>query len=486
MARDESLEDGFARSAAYRRLKARPCRQVRERTADDAGFPYSERHLQCVWVDGRYRPAGLQSASGEAVVVEDPGRWNLEAGPDFLDAVLIVGTERRRVRGDVEIHVRAADWLDHGHADDPLYANLVAHVAFFPASLPAGALPLSAVQISLKEGLAANPSFSFETLDVTAYPHATLPVEPPPCAGVLAAWPAERKVALLESAGEERLRLKALRLAAAVREHGSEQVLYEEIMAALGYKHNRAPFRQLARRLPLAALGEESGGDPLAAYALLLGVGGLIPGQVSAKWDAETRAFVRAVWDHWWKHQSAWERRSLPKTAWKTANLRPQNHPLRRLAAAAGLFVGAPTLATRLGTLSLTDAPRWLAAATALFEPEAAIPYWAWRLGRAGARRPTKEALIGRGRIASFLTNVVLPYLAATGHAVAPLLTHLPAEEDNSLIRQTAHALFGRDHNPILYAQGLRQQGLLQIFHDFCLSRTGCRECRLAAALRAS
>ena len=64
------------------------------------------------------------------------------------------------------------------------------------------------------------------------------------------------------------------------------------------------------------------------------------------------------------------------------------------------------------------------------------------------------------------------------------LLPHLPAEEDNALIRRTAHALFGHDHNPALYRDGLKQQGLLQIFHDFCLNdRTACRDCALAAAI---
>jgi len=477
----DSFDNGFPRSASYRHLTA-PAGKVRERGQDDV-FPYSERHLQCVWFDAAYRPTALRSAQGEDVVVESPGRWNLEAGPDFLDAALIVGPARRRVGGDVEIHVRAADWLDHGHADDALYANVVAHVTYFAGSLPAHALPASAVQIALKDSLNADPSFSFETLDVTAYPHAARPAEPPPCARVLTAWPAERKTGLLAAAGEERLRRKALRLAAAMRERGPDQLLYEEIMAALGYKHNRAPFRQLARRLPLTALGEEAGGDPLAAYALLLGVAGLIPAQFSGRWDAETRAFVRTVWDRWWKRQAAWEGRVLPRTAWKTASLRPQNQPVRRLAVAAGLFAGAPTLAARLNALELTDATRWLAEATALFEGPAAIPYWSRRLGLAGARRPSEEALLGRGRIAATLTNVVVPYLAAMGRSVTPLLAELPAEEDNSLIRQTAHALFGRDHNPNLYAQGLRQQGLLQIFHDFCLSRTGCRECRLADAL---
>jgi hypothetical protein len=54
-------------------------------------------------------------------------------------------------------------------------------------------------------------------------------------------------------------------------------------------------------------------------------------------------------------------------------------------------------------------------------------------------------------------------------------------------MRETANALFSRDHNPALYAgNGLLQQGLLQIHHDFCLNaRAGCANCALAQALAA-
>ena len=55
------------------------------------GWHWTERHLQCVWADNKLRPAQMRSGSGEEVAVADPGRWNLEAGPDFLDAVVTVG-----------------------------------------------------------------------------------------------------------------------------------------------------------------------------------------------------------------------------------------------------------------------------------------------------------------------------------------------------------------------------------------------------------
>ena len=64
------------------------------------------------------------------------------------------------------------------------------------------------------------------------------------------------------------------------------------------------------------------------------------------------------------------------------------------------------------------------------------------------------------------------------------ILKTLPAEDDNRFARHTAHALFGHDHNPDLYHSGLPQQGLLQIFHDFCLnSRNGCLDCAFPDAL---
>jgi hypothetical protein len=63
-------------------------------------------------------------------------------------------------------------------------------------------------------------------------------------------------------------------------------------------------------------------------------------------------------------------------------------------------------------------------------------------------------------------------------------LRRLPPEENNQIVRQTAHNLLGPDHNPDLYRSGLRQQGLIQIFHDFCLTdRSRCGNCALLKSL---
>ena len=98
--------------------------------------PFTERHLQCVWADDRLRPPNLATAAGERIEVEHPGEWNTGPGPDFLKAALRVGPDMRRITGDVEIHIRPADWQRHRHAEDPRYRRVCAHVTYYPGTLP--------------------------------------------------------------------------------------------------------------------------------------------------------------------------------------------------------------------------------------------------------------------------------------------------------------------------------------------------------------
>ena len=61
--------------------------------------PLTERHVQAVWYDAALRPKRLVSRRGSEVAVVSPGEWNLGAGPDFRNAVLEVGQDRRRIVG---------------------------------------------------------------------------------------------------------------------------------------------------------------------------------------------------------------------------------------------------------------------------------------------------------------------------------------------------------------------------------------------------
>jgi hypothetical protein len=462
------LADCFPRARLYAPEPSGDPLLAREPGSRARSFPYRERHLQCAWFDAALRPAALSTADGETVTVEDPGVWNLEAGPDFLGAALRIGPERRHIAGDVEIHIHPNDWRSHGHGTDPRYASVRAHVTFFPGRLPPGDLPPGCVQVALKDALAANPFFSFENVDLVAYPFATrAPV--PPCMTELKAWPIDARSQLLDAAGEERLRRKAERMLLAIEERGRDQVVYEEIMAALGYKQNKQAFRHIAALVTLDRLRAESAGSAHAAYALLLGVSGLMPADLAPEWDDETRGFVRGVWDAWWKMRDRWAGRALARSSWNLAGLRPLNHPARRLMAAAELFAVAKDVA---------DPRRW----------QLDGGYWRFRQGLGGKRSAEPIALVGEDRVNGVLVNVTVPLLAASGRrdAVASILDQLPGGQDNAVLRQTALNLFGQDHTPKIYNTGLRRQGLVQVFHDYCLNdRSRCASCSFPALLRA-
>ncbi len=438
------VERLFAGATAYRQLISPG--EVRE----TAGryFPYTERHLHALWFDDRLRPKNLKTSRGEPVTVESPGRWNLEAGPDFSGAVLLIGREQRRVAGDAEIHIFSNDWKNHGHHNDPRYANVRFHITWFPGKTDEVLFPPGTIHISYYDTCTTD----LESIDLTAYPYQ----EP----RASRHFPMSGKdmgagSACLESAGEERLRQKTLRMAWLMQRRGDAQALYEETAAALGYKHNKAPFRKLAQSLPLEALAQY-GADWKTVYAVLLGISGLLPKQPAASWPDSSKKELRSLWDCWWREQHKWEEVApLDKTEWRLSGLRPLNHPIRRLAAlsqwiAFGFFQCSENVdamsSSRFQGLEKS--------------------FWSTHTGWSGKEKPAE--LVGQDRAQAIFLNVVVPYRLAKGDS--SVLKNLPVEPMNSVIRETAYTLFGPDHSPKLYRTALARQGLIQIFNDFILT----------------
>jgi len=432
------LDELFPRSMIYR--KAVCPLVVRETSEPFRVFPYRERHIQCLWADSRFRPTGLKTSSGEAVVVEHPGDWNLEAGPDFLRAVLLVGAEKRRICADLEIHIHPNAWVQHHHNTDKRYKNVRFHVVYFQGSEIPGLL-----QIPLQKIVAHDPAFSFENIDPTAYPYAV-----PHGSFPLKDMPIDRKIDWLESAGEERLRLKSARLLVAMQSESPEEILWQELMSALGYKNNKQPFRRLATLLPLQQL-RTMVATPTEAYALLMGVSGLLPRNMLSDWSGETQQFVRQLWDIWWKKSGTFSSITLNKSDWRFQNLRPVNHPVRRLMAAAHYVFDIPDVAQNPEKLST-------------------FPSTYWRTHLSWKKECSPTALVGRSRANAMITNVLIPWRAAT-NSVPIQFEALAREPLNHIIKQTAFALFGPDHTQKIYRSALARQGIIQVFYDYLLPR---------------
>ena len=264
--------------------------------------PITERHVQAIWYDAALRPTNLRTRRGSEVRVVSPGEWNLEAGPDFRNAVLEVGKDRLRVVGDIEIHLCPSDWDFHRHGADPKYRNVIAHVTWGCGPVP-GSLPPGALSIWLGRFVVSDTSFAPEQIDLMAYPYARLPSGVRPCEEKIGHDP-DLAGRVLAEAGRHRLLMKARRMSGRLcSAHGNrEQVFYEEVMTALGYKRNQAQFRHVAERVPVAELSD----DVVMARTMLLTAGGF--------------------------------------EEWDRTGYRPSNTPEERLAHAAEVFTLTPTL----------------------------------------------------------------------------------------------------------------------------------------------
>ena len=448
---------------------------VREPAPEEQPRAWTERHLQCVWYDPALRPRLRDAETGEAVEVVDAGTWNLEAGPDFLNAVLRVGNDT--FRGDVEVHVHPRDWDAHGHHKNPLYANVAAHVAYHPGPRPA-TLPPCARCVALAPLLAGLPAFSFDAIDVSRYPHVIFPLAPRPCEEALKKQPAANAARLLDAAGCYRLAAKAARFRERLARDTPGRVFNEDFFAALGYKNNAAPFRRLAQLYPPDAWPDAPRELHLAK---LLGLARLLPPPDAAQ-DPDTRALLRRLWDYWWANTPA---RDWPVLQWDVAG-RPQNAPFRRLAAAVALFTATPPLYAQLAAFDAASfaTREWPRRAADLI---ASCSRWPEIETRLSLTQPAREpsVLLGEGRVAAILNNVVAPACLAVSPLPDGVVPVLPPEDISLPMRETANRLFGAGHDPALYANsGLRQQGLLQIWNNFCLAaRSGCESCALPGSL---
>ena len=381
----------------------------------------TERHVQALWYDAALRPPELRTRGGERVRVIDPGAWNLEAGPDFRRAVLAFGEKGERRTGDVEVHLRPADWAAHRHARDPAYRGVIAHVTWSSGPLPTGAdaLPPNCASICLGDFVLTRRDFSPYEIDLGAYPYAKLPAGPRPCEERFRGR-TDEALAVLRAAGVCRLEMKARRFQTLLLRIGCrEQVFYEEVFAALGFKYNAFPFRDVAATMRWADLPR----DPDLAYVCLRNV-------------AELKAGSAAPW--------------------RCANVRPANSPDHRLQTAAGLFAEGP------GLIEAFDACR-------LAAPE----------GAKAALGLLRRHGIGPGRAAAILANVLVPLALAEGR-LERVPARLPPEDLSAPVRLTAFRLLGRDHNPALYSgDGVLIQGLLHVHRTFCLAvHPDCRSCR--------
>jgi hypothetical protein len=303
--------------------------------------PLAEQELTTAWLLGRIPPALLAPW-----VLVRAGRAGRGPGPDVREATFALPTGVT-LSGDVEVHLEATDWMQHGHADDPRYAGVVVHLVWHddrvvrgvPQTLPGGGL---ARTVAVGAAL-ADDGERLRAL-IRRGPSGT-----EPCKEWTRLLGPERVTEMLRKSGQARLAERTWRAAALVAERGWDgawAVLLERALHASAGRRFESPAArvELAARITSGLGGEvmptlvvhASEPSPLSLIAALRGGGALGAGRAAeVGWNAALPLLAA--------YAAAYDNVALARATSALAAAWPAPRPYGRTQALAGLLAVAQT-----------------------------------------------------------------------------------------------------------------------------------------------
>lgn len=417
--------------------------------------------LSRIWNDG-WHSRELRTVDGRRVGIVYRGVWTHSNGPDFRDAMLEL--DGRLIRGSVELHINASDWVRHGHAHDPAYDDVILHVvlendARVHASGPSGApIPVVVLGPYLKGPIEGFPAWDLPA-DLGALGKRA-------CLPTLAGERPDDVRTVLRREGWRRLHGKQLRFQQEMIARTPGEVLYRALLDSLGLTGNRRGMAAVADALPVVVVERIAATHGvMGVQAALLGVAGFMPlSPGHASLISPDAVDLARLDQRWTELRSAYRLDVIDSKLWNLNRVRPLNHPARRLASLSSLLgsVGASGL---LGHLIAT-----------MVDGVKAFDGWL----------ASVEPQIGTSRRRQMIVNAIAPFLAAyaevTGddslsETVAAAWERLPGAVDDAVARQTLRQIVGDRRFRV--RGGLEVQGLHRIGREGC-AHLRCFECPIA------
>jgi len=412
-----------------------------------------EEFLHFLWRFRRFDNHDLKTTTGEALTILQPGRYNRDSGPDFLDARLRIG--ETLWAGNVELHLQASGWQSHGHQRDPAYENVILHVV------------LDEDQVIFRKSGARIPCLELRgRIPAKVWSRYRFLVNNDtwvPCQSQLPEVPAVSIYAWLDRLSAERLEQStgAIRERLAANQGDWENTFYQFLARNFGLKVNAEPFDRLARSLPIRLLWKHRH-NLLQLEALLFGQSGLLAGDFRD-------AYPQKLQKEYAHLRRKYDLEPLPTHNWKFMRLRPANFPTLRIAQLATLIHQSDHL------LSKVLAARTVSELENMFDVKLSN-YWKhhYRFGHPSQRRPKK---LGQTAVRLLVINTFAPFLFLYGQLngfpqyqerALQLLEALPPEDNHVIRRWKSIGLTARS------AQD--SQALLQLKKYYC-DRKACLDC---------
>jgi hypothetical protein len=223
----------------------------------------TERLLQYIWQFQYLNVANLQTTQCQQIQVFFAGIYNVNQGPDFLNAKIRIA--ETTWAGSVELHINSSDWKLHNHSNDDNYRNVILHVVWnddLNHELPFPTLELkskvSKLLLTKYEELMQNPHFI-------------------PCQNHLSSIDKFIILKWKERLLIERLQQKAVyveKLLIQNKQHW-EEVFWWMLARNFGIKINCDAFEKMAQSIPTTVLAKHRN-QLLQIEALLMGQAGLL------------------------------------------------------------------------------------------------------------------------------------------------------------------------------------------------------------------
>lgn len=421
-----------------------------------SGIP--EAFLHFVWKEQLFQKSGLCTIQGQKIEILDPGVHNQDEGPDFFNA---------RIRidgvlwfGNVEIHVRASEWIKHGHYSDPLYENVILHVVAEPDEdvTRLNGKPLPALVLQWDKMLEQNYRKLITSGSWVACQPYLHKLDPFRIKVILGRLVVERLERFVSGIDEELHRTK----------NNWEETFYRLLGWGYGLKINAQPFLLLARSLPLSYVLKHKN-NSFQLEALFFGQAGWL----------EDRLFGDDYFDRLKKEyaflRNKFSLQPLPVHLWRFMRMRPSTFPTIRLAQFVNLLHTREHL---FSSVMMAENPEDL---YSIFQV-CASEYWDTHyLFNKPAKKQTKK--MGIQAIRNLLINVVIPFYFVYGSRTEKnelkdkalnLLESLPPEQ-NAIIRKWASIGIRADN-------AFYSQALLQLKNEYC-NPGRCSDCTIGKNL---
>ncbi len=483
-----------------------------------------ERFLRHIW-SKKYLKTQLFTTDGRRLEILNVGKFNTAAGPDFCNA--LIRLDGKQYRGDVEIHRTLNDWIQHQHQEDPRYNSVVLHVVLEDVSgdyLATTYSGRSVPTLVLSKYIPASLQTIWYKAILDERREKNTPFDCDATKKNLSNTAFEQR---LKKLAQERLELKIRRFQERLHQlafehkhslrdsnvlgqpHTDEdlktvpsayyslthhdfsdksvwvQLLYEGCMEAFGYSQNREQFVKISRALPLLSLHRIINSCHISLEALLFGVAGLLPQNVTII-DEETREYLERLKNEWTRFASTYMGERLQSYEWQTFPTRPANFPMRRLAAAVGLterFLSTDIFRSLI-TLFKKEMDIKVKKKELMELFEVPMPtYWQQRYDFF-RRAPKKLPAIGNARMFELMVNILIPVCllyarifkdVSLRESVHGFYDSLPPREVNSIVRLMEKNVVQKR---IIITTVSQQQALIQLYKYYCCEQR-CKECLL-------